>query len=166
MWMDRRSTAARRDCVYWLAEPTREVTCVFALDVRTGWTWTTELPVQCPITTPEPTTSILFLSMSSDGRLSLIQSLWGTIIQVWVLSTDDDTRWTRQRTIPIDVNNLLSHCPPGSHCRRTGKILRSRCVVAKWSDQELLVDIESGSSHPRVRHISYQHGYSPYEMDS
>jgi hypothetical protein len=39
VWMDRRTTAVGRDCAYWLAGPTLDVTCVFSLDVRTGRTW-------------------------------------------------------------------------------------------------------------------------------
>lgn len=173
--MDPQSTAVGRDCVYWLAGPGTAITCVLGLDVRTGRTWTTELPVQCHSTITVPITPIL--SMSSNGRLLLIESLWGLIIQVWVLCRG---QWTCQWTIQMDAQTLLSHCPPRrSHCcptcampsamYLTASCPRSRCVIIIWSDQEFLVDIdESGSSHPRVRHMSSRNGYYcwPYEMDS
>lgn len=135
-----------------------EGACVLALGVHTGRTWTTKLPVQCHLP---------ILGMSGDGRLSLVQSLWGPCIKVWVLS--DDAQWTLQQTISIDVYHLLPYCPSGNIPRSTylsAFCPRRRCVTTLWSDQELLIDIDTSSSRPRIKRIGKREGFRccPYEM--
>ena len=171
VWMRGRSTVVcRDDVVHWLAGPAPNITCALALDVRTGRTWTTELPEQCHFCIRSP--AELVLATSDDGRrLSLVQSFWGPKIKVWVLTTgDDDAGWTLQQTIGI-----------GSWRRRTisGDIPRwiflsafcprSRCVVGASLDtkQEFVIDIGSGSGPP-VRCIGNYKGLDcwPYEIDS
>ena len=153
--MDRRSTAVGRDIVYWLAGPRLEVTWVLALDVRTGRTWTTQLQMEC-----HPS----ILGMSGDGRLFLVQSLSGPSIKVWVLS--GDAQWTLQRTISMATGDVV----PWSSISLRAFCPRSWCVVALWSDQELIIDIDCSGSSPRIRQIGKQKAchcrYCPYEMDS
>jgi hypothetical protein len=166
VWMRGRSTVVcRDDVVHWLAGPAPNITCVLALDVRTGRTRTTELPKQCHFCIRSP--AELILATSDDGRLSLIQSFWGPKIKVWVLI--GDAGWTLQQTIAIggwrqpitgDIPRWISlsaFCP------------RSRCVVGASleSKQEFLIDLGSGSGPP-VTCIGNYKGLDcwPYEIDS
>ena len=164
-----------RDAVYWLAGPGYDITCVFALDIRTGRTWTTELPMQCHLPTPDPEAFSSILATSGDGRLSLIRTLRGPNIQVWVLS--DNAQWFLHQTISIDLYSLLRHCSQESRCP-TSNIPRStylsafcprsRCVVAMCSGQVLLIDVDSSGLRPHIRRIGKREWFQccPYEIDS
>jgi hypothetical protein len=175
MRTDHRRMVVCGDAVYWLAGPGFDITCVFALDIRTGRTWTTELPMQCHLPTPDPEPFSSILATCGDGRLSLIRTLRGPNIQVWVLS--DNAHWSLHRTISIDVYNLVRHCSLEGRCP-TGNIPRltylsafcprSRCVVAIWWDQVLLIDVDSSGLRPRIRRIGEREWFEccPYEIDS
>jgi hypothetical protein len=178
-WIGHRSTEVSRGTVYWLAGPGGHcyITGTLALDVHTGRTWTTELPKQCFGSTggignndgeEEP-----ILATSGDGRLSLIRSLRGPQIQVWVLM-NGVAQWTLQHTISIQVQNLGPCCPDQEIARYFNKLTylsafcpKSGCVIGMWLDKVLLIDIQS-SSRPPVRCIGDCHASlecCPYEMD-
>jgi hypothetical protein len=82
--------------------------CVFAIDVRTERTWTTELSEKHKVP-GSYTCRSLILAMLEDGRLSLILQLSALKIEVWVLGGGGGGEWTLGRA--IDMHILIPGCP-------------------------------------------------------
>jgi hypothetical protein len=147
---------ASGDTVYWLAGPGGCITCVLALDVRIGQTWTTEVP-----------SVLAILATSSDGP-SLMQTFkGGPEIQVWVLT--GDAGWTRQQTISIGSECLISGGRIPQLICFCAFCPQSRCMVAMSSESghEFLINLGSGLSCASVMRIGNCDGFDscPYEID-
>ncbi|CAN6226755.1 unnamed protein product [Urochloa humidicola] len=137
---------------------------VFAMDVRTERTWTTELPEKYKFTNIYSFHYNLVLSSSGDGRLSLIFQLQDHQVEVWVLVSDGD--WTLQRT--INLGSVFPDLPKegARWLSLRGFCPRSGCVFGDYESMDLLIDVESGSL--RSTSVRCGTGYVnkyPYEMD-
>ncbi|CAO2185714.1 unnamed protein product [Urochloa humidicola] len=160
-----------RSSVYWLVRlfgghrrPIRPPRwCVFAIDVRTERTWTTEVPEKRKVLDSSWRNRPV-LATSEDDRLSLIyQQVWNHRIEVWVLTGDG--KWMLQRV--IDTNSLIPDCP------KDGKIWflisgfcpRSGCLFGDFDHKDLFIDVNSGSLRPTVRNSIGRVSKYPYEMD-
>ncbi|KAL6654652.1 hypothetical protein ACP70R_008117 [Stipagrostis hirtigluma subsp. patula] len=148
-----------RGAVHWLAVSTADImyTCTLAVDVRTGRTCRTELPEPCRIHCFD---GPLLLATCRDGCLSVLRVVWDWSpgVQVWVLAGGD--QWMLQQT--IDVENFI--------WMKEAVGPRSGCILVEVKGQELLVDIESGSSR-LLRDLDPKDDLNgggwrfPYEMD-
>jgi F-box interacting protein len=139
-----REVVCRGGVVHWLgwSTDTSRLTCTVALDVRTGRTWTTELPKQC--IGLDYTDTVFFSSLavatSGDGQLAVVRSNPGHLVRVWVLG-DGDGGWQLRRT--MDVRKLLRHLPyDDGRVRLSAFCPRSGCVLGSVTGQEVRVDID------------------------
>ncbi|RCV06941.1 LOW QUALITY PROTEIN: hypothetical protein SETIT_1G204300v2 [Setaria italica] len=127
----------RGGAVHWLGMATDAgvVECAVAVDVRSRRTWLTDLPEGCGKLDCYSSlrTSPLRLATSGDGRLTVVRSFGGGLVEVWVLTGGD--RWVLRRT--IDVRNLLPYCHGdvwfSACCPRSG------CLLGHVGGKELLV---------------------------
>jgi hypothetical protein len=169
-----REVVCRGGVVHWLcwSTETNELTCTAALDVRTGRTWTTELPKEC-IGLEYMATVLdgsLAVATCGDGRLAVVRSMPGHLVRVWVLG-DGDGGWRLRRT--INAWKLLRHLPYDDvHIRLSAFCPRSGCVLGSVNGQEVRIDIDvefKKSSPARARPVecvgTNRDDVFPYEMD-
>ncbi|CAL4991045.1 unnamed protein product [Urochloa decumbens] len=126
--------------------------CVFAVDVRTERTWTTELPPErsCRL---DQARSDLVLATSEDGGLALVvlPTRCGQEMEAWVLGGGGGGGWTLRRR--IDVGNLLPGYPNLGRERQwlvriCGFCPRSGCLfgdVGFDGEYFLVVGVDGGS---------------------
>ncbi|CAN6280175.1 unnamed protein product [Urochloa humidicola] len=170
----------RGGVVHWLGEwikdgrhrhGTRRVT--FALDVLTERAWTTELPEKYLVLDRYRAWrySFALATTAGDGRLSLIASLRGHKIEVWVL--DGDGLWTLRRTVDVHGMLPLCHQRENDHVSITVFCPRSRCLFGHVRclfghvmDQYLFIPVD-GDSSPCLMKTFKQGRVScyPYDMD-
>ncbi|CAO2161108.1 unnamed protein product [Urochloa humidicola] len=160
-----------RSSVYWLVRlfghrrlrrPPRW--CVFAIDVRTERTWTTELPEKRKVLDSSWINRPV-LATSVDDRLSLIyQQVWGQRVEVWVLTGVN--KWTLRRV--IDTSSLIPDYPKYGKIRFliSGFCPRSGCLLGDFDHKDLFIDVNSGSLRPTGQRNSIGRvSKYPYEMD-
>lgn len=158
--------------VYWMVDlfttDKGERTCIFAMDLRTERTWTTELPEECDVR--HCLTCELVLATSEDGRrLSLIASQASRRqIEVWVL-IGDDSRWILQQTMELQ-SWLLPNCRSLTYIVPKGFCPRSGFLFGVVIDDQLLyhkfVVSVDGSSPRLMQTVDSKYCYSlQYEMD-
>lgn len=159
-----------RDSVYWIViaitTDRGAWMCMFAIDMRTGDTWTTELPESCGMAHCFPCD--LVLATSGDSRqLSMVALKGCRWIEVWVLV--GDSWWTLRRTMDIE-RMLLQNCPSMTYVWLSGFCPRSGCLFGVVKvDQDLnryfLVGVD-GTSPRLIETLDSNDGYRfPYEMD-
>ncbi|CAN6270821.1 unnamed protein product [Urochloa humidicola] len=143
---------------------------VFAIDVRTGRAWTTELPEKYVALDCRRTwyPSLALATSGGDGQLALVVSLPSQQIEVWVL-VGDNGQWMLRRT--IYVQDLLPEDDEKKHT--VGQVWlrifcpRSGCMLGDINGQDLLIPVDEDIPRPVQRIIGYIHRVScyPYEMD-
>jgi hypothetical protein len=148
--------------IYWLGSSiyAKSPTCsaVAAMDVRTGRTWTIELPRECQGMRSHA------LAATGDGRRLLL--LWRDAHCVQVRVHIRGARWILQRKIQVP-NNVWLWDWNGIFFPRSGFAL----VEKHDGGQALLVHVETGSSRPiifpRATMANGRWGCPsyPYEMD-
>ncbi|CAN6343205.1 unnamed protein product [Urochloa humidicola] len=139
--------------IHWLDLSIDGNACVFIIDMRTGRTWTIQVPEESRYGYPDHV-----LAKSRDGHITIVnQSIFlDRMINVWVLI--DGKQWTLQRMIDVPNINRLNPF----FCTRSGWVLANVCY-----QQELLINVQTGS-HQLIMYPHDKDPYSeryPYEMD-
>lgn len=124
---------------------------MFAIDVVTERTWTTELPETYAVPTSWNSYWIV-PATSEDGRLSVISLPVDRRNEVWVLGGGN--KWMLQRVINMHQMTMKVFCP------RSGC-----CLFRDTRYNDVLVDVNTGSLRPTERFGDGRVTLYSYEMD-